>query len=188
MTRRASGHARGGRQPSQDNMPLARGHHRPPVTAPKEDRLALLERTLCPTGETVLGLYIYTASVQLLQSLNRHPTYRAIVPHLIGAPAVVSAIPGISQTELGHYLGVERATSGKQVAACLKRGWIRREVSSHDKRRYALYITPKGRRMLHEVAQIIPRHEREHTAILTEEDRQLLKRLLHKLIVGFESQ
>ncbi|HEX8755815.1 MAG TPA: hypothetical protein VF745_05725 [Steroidobacteraceae bacterium] len=48
-------------------------------SGPKEDRLALLERSLCPTGETVLGLYIYTASVQLLRSLNRNPAYRAIV-------------------------------------------------------------------------------------------------------------
>lgn len=187
MTRRASGHARDGLQPSEDNMLLTPGR-RLRAGAPKEDRLALLERSLCPTGETVLGLYIYTASVQLLRSLNRNPTYRAIVPHLIGAPAVVSALPGLSQTELGHYLGVERATSGKQVAACIKRGWIRREVSSHDKRRYSLYVTAKGQRMLREVAQIIPRHEREHTAVLTEEDRQTLKRLLRKLIMGFESQ
>lgn len=156
--------------------------------AAQEDRLALLEQALCPTGETVLGLYIYTASVQLFQSLNRNHTYRAIVPHLIGAPAIVSVRPGLSQSELGRYLGVERATSGKQVAACLKRGWIRREVSADDKRRYSLYITPKGQRMLGEVAQIIPRHEREHTAILTAEDRQTLKRLLHKLITAFETQ
>lgn len=187
MTRRASGHARGGRQPSEDNVLLTHGR-RPKTGAPREDRLALLERSLCPTGETVLGLYIYTASVQLLRSLNRSPAYRAIVPHLIGAPAVVSALPGISQTELGHYLGIERATSGKQVAACIKRGWIRRELSSHDQRRYSLYVTAKGQQMLHEVARIIPRHEREHTAILTEEDRQMLKRLLRKLIMGFESQ
>src|SRR5512146_593768 len=152
MARRASRHARGGRQPSGAHTSLPRGHG-PPRAAAREYRLALLERTLCPTGETVLGLYVYTAGVDLLQSLNRNYTYRAIVPHLIGAPAIVSVRPGLSQTELAQYLGVERATSGKQVAACLKRGWIRREVPPHDKRRYSLYITPKGQKMLREVAQ-----------------------------------
>jgi len=185
MARRALRHARGGRQPSEDHTHPPRGRGARSAAA-REDRLTLLERALCPTGETVLGLYIYTASLRLLQSLNRNHAYRAIVPHLIGAPAIVSVRPGISQTELGHYLGHERATSGKQVAACLKRGWLRREVSAHDKRRYSLHITAKGQRMLQEVAQIIPRHEGEYTAVLTEEDRQTLKRLLHKLITAFE--
>ena len=186
MPRRASTHANGGRQPSQRDTGEPVGPHRrrkPGAAAPPEDRLALLERTLCPTGETVLGLYVYTAGVELLQGLSRNRTYRAIIPYLIGAPAIVSVRPGLSQTELASYLGVERATVGKQVAGCLRHGWIRREVCAHDRRRFSLYITAKGERMLREVAQIIPQHEREYTAMLTPEERETLKRLLRKLVM-----
>lgn len=185
MARRVPSHAQDGPRPSRALEHAAA----PPPDGPQsgaheEDRLALLERALCPTGETVLGLYVYTAGNTLLQGLSRNRTYRAIVPHLIGAPAVVSVRPGLSQTELAHFLGAERATIGKQVAACMKQGWIRREVSPHDKRRFSLYLTAKGERMLREVAQIIPRHEREFTAMLSGEERETLKRLLRKLIMG----
>ncbi len=130
----------------------------------------------------VLGLYVYTAGMNLLRGLSRDSAYRAIVPHMIGTPAMALARPGLSQTDLARHLGVERATAGKQVAACMRHGWIRREVSAHDKRRFSLYITPKGERMMRDVARIIPRHEREYTASLTEDERRTLKRLLRKLI------
>lgn len=148
------------------------------------DGLALLERAFNPSGEPVIGFYVYSASAALIRGLNRSKTYRAIVPNLIGTPAILLARPGISQTELGAYLGCERATAGKQVAVCLKRGWIRRVTAHQDRRRFALYITPKGERMLREVATIIPRHEREYTAALSADERRTLRRLLQKLIVG----
>ncbi len=148
------------------------------------DRLALLERAFSPSGEPVIGFYVYSAASILIRGLTRDRRYRSIVPHLIGTPAILSARPGISQTELGEYLGLERATAGKQVAVCLQRGWIRREVSHQDRRRFALYITPKGERMLRDVATIIPQHEREYTAALTADERRTLRRLLQKLIGG----
>ena len=149
-----------------------------------DNRLALLERAFNPSGEPVIGFYVYSAASTLIRGLNRNKRYRSIVPNLIGTPAILSARPGISQTELGEYLGLERATAGKQVAVCLKRGWIRREVSHQDRRRFALYITPKGERMLRTVSTIIPQHEREYTAALTADERLTLRRLLQKLIVG----
>lgn len=149
---------------------------------PRAEGLQLLESVLSPEGETVLGLYVYSAGTQLEHEVRQHSTYRAIVPYLIGTPAIVSARPGISQTELAQYLGCERATAGKQVAACMKRGWIRREDSPQDKRKFSLYITPKGAQMLRNVVRIIPQHEREYTSVLTANERETLKRLLLKLL------
>lgn len=160
-------------------MPLAEDLGQPNSL---EEGLKLRESVLSPNGATVLGLYVYTAGVQAENLVKRHPLFRAIVPHLIGTPAIVAARPGISQTGLAQYLGCERATAGKQVAACLSRGWIRRESSPYDKRKFSLYITPKGERMLREVVRIIPQHEREYTAPLTPGERETLKRLLLKLI------
>lgn len=149
---------------------------------PRSEGLKLLESVLSPSGATVLALYVYTAGVQAEVHVKRHDLYRTIVPHLIGTPAIVSALPGISQAQLAQYLGCERATAGIQVVACLKRGWIRREDSPHDRRKFSLYVTPKGERMLREVVRIIPQHERDYTAPLTQAERETLKRLLLKLI------
>lgn len=183
MAREVSSHARIGGRPSRAIRPAtSQPGDQPPSGARDEDRLAILERALCPSGEMVLGLYVYSAGMNLLRGLSRDSCYRAIVPHLIGTPAMVLARPGLSQTDLARHLGVERATVGKQVAACLRHGWIRREVSPYDKRRFSLYITPKGERMMRDVSRIIPQHEREYTAQLTEDERKTLKRLLRKLI------
>ena len=148
------------------------------------DSLKLLESALSPSGEPVLGLYIHTAEQVLLHTLRSKRAYLAIVPHLIGTPAILSVRPGISQTELGHYLRCGRAAAGKQVVACIRRGWVRREDSPHDKRRFRLYITPAGTQMLREAVRISPAHEQEFAAGLSDAERLMLRRLLHKLIMS----
>lgn len=150
----------------------------------QEQGLALLERAYSPSGAPVLGLFVYVAETTLMRSLKRRKTYQAIVPSLIGTPAILFARPGISQTELAGYLGIERASAGKQVAACIERGWIRREVSGRDKRRFSLFITARGERMLQKIISIIPQHESEFASDLTAAERETLRTLLRKLIIG----
>jgi DNA-binding MarR family transcriptional regulator len=144
--------------------------------------LTTIEKALSTSGARVLGLYIYSASVMLQRSQTLRPEYRKIMGHVIGTPAIVSEMPGISQTELAQLLSCERATAGLQVAECVRKGWIRRVVSASDKRRYELQLTPKGERMLAEVRTIIARHEAEFLASLSQEERESLRRLLAKLI------
>ena len=148
----------------------------------RAEGLRILESVLSPSGETVLGLYVYSAGAQLDNEVRQHPVFRAIVPYLIGTPAIVSAKPGISQTELAKYLACERATAGKQVAACMTHGWIRREACPQDKRKLQLFITPKGKKMLRAAISVIPQHEREYTSTLTSSERETLKHLLLKLV------
>jgi DNA-binding MarR family transcriptional regulator len=144
--------------------------------------LTTIEKALSSSSGQVLGLYIYSACIALQRSQTLRPEYRKIMGHVIGTPAIVSTMPGISQTELAQLLSCERATAGLQVAECVRKGWIRRVVSAKDKRRYELQLTPKGERMLAEVRQIVARHEAEFLAPLTQEERECLRRLLAKLI------
>jgi DNA-binding MarR family transcriptional regulator len=144
--------------------------------------LTTIEKALGTSGSMVLGLYIHSASLMLKHSQTLRPEYRKIKGHVIGTPAIVSLMPGISQTELAELLHCERATAGLQVAECVRLGWIKRVLSPKDKRRYELQITPKGERMLAEVRQIIARHEAEFLAPLSKAERETLRELLAKLI------
>jgi DNA-binding MarR family transcriptional regulator len=144
--------------------------------------LTTIEKALTTSGGPVIGLYIYSACIVLRRSQTLRPEYRKILGHVIGTPAIVSALPGISQTELAQLLSCERATAGLQVAECVRAGWIRRVVAAQDKRRYELQLTPKGERMLAEVRQIIARHEDEFLARLSQDERECLRGLLAKLI------
>jgi len=145
--------------------------------------LMLIEQALSVSpGDMVLGLYIYSASVALKRSKALRPEYRKIKGRLIGTPAIVASMPGISQTELARLLGCERVTAGLQVADCEKRGWIKRVPAQADRRRYELHITPNGERMLAEVRKIIAQHEAGFLAPLSQEDRRSLRRILAQLI------
>jgi DNA-binding MarR family transcriptional regulator len=144
--------------------------------------LTLIEAALSESGEMVLGLYIYSASAALKRSQTVRPEYRKIMSSVIGTPALVASLPGISQTELARLLGCERATAGLQVATCVKMGWVKRVLSQKDRRRYELHITRNGERMLAELRQIIAHHEAEFLAPLSMEDRVSLRRILAQLI------
>ncbi len=144
--------------------------------------LTTIEKALSAPGGQVLGLYLYSASLALKHSQERRPEYRRIQGHVIGTPAIVSLRPGISQTELAELLACERATAGLQVAECIRKGWLKRERSKEDRRRYELRLTPKGERMLTEVRHIIARHEAEFLGPLSQNERERLRELLAKLI------
>jgi DNA-binding MarR family transcriptional regulator len=144
--------------------------------------LTTIEKALSKGDGMVLGLYLYSASLALKHSQTMRPQYRRIQGHVIGTPAIVSLMPGISQTELAELLACERATAGLQVAECVKKGWIKRVRSPTDSRRYELRLTPKGERMLVDVRQVIAAHESEFLAPLSQEERVQLRDLLTKLI------
>lgn len=132
----------------------------------------------------VLGLYLHTVHILLIKSLGRNPRFRSIMPHLIGTPAILSKHPGLSQIELAALLGTERATAGLQVAQCLKQGFVRRVASRTDRRRYELFVTPKGLKLLEDAREVIPQHEDMFAASLTPSERSTLRRLLLRLISG----
>ena len=141
-----------------------------------------IESVLSTEGSPVLGLYLHTVHIVLMKSVTRNRRFRSIMPHLIGTPSILSRHPGLSQIELAALLGTERATAGIQVAQCLAQGFVRRVRSTHDRRRYELYITKKGLRLLEDARHAIREHEELFAANLTGDERELLRQLLLKLI------
>ena len=146
--------------------------------------VAVIESILSPSGEPVLGLFLHTVHILLMNSVSRDPRFRHIMPHLMGTPALLAKFPGLSQIELGALLGTTRATAGLQVAQCIRLGFVRRVVSSHDGRRYELFITSKGRKYLDAAVKVVHAHEQEFGQALSTAERQTLRSLLLKLIAG----
>jgi DNA-binding MarR family transcriptional regulator len=130
----------------------------------------------------VLGLYLHTVHILLMKSLKRDKRFGRIMPHLIGTPSILSRHPGLSQIELAAMLGTERMTAGLQVAQCIRQGFVRRVGAKHDRRRYELFVTEKGLRMLAAARHVIPLHEDLFAAPLSSSERDTLRRLLLKLI------
>lgn len=144
----------------------------------------LIERTISPAGDPVIGLYLYMAGGWLSRSMGRGSRFAAIRPASIGIPALLKAHPGLSQTELADLMGIERMTAGMQVASCIRAGLVRRERSGEDRRKYRLYVTAKGEANLRRIAALIPLHEQYLFGRLSRAERTSLYRLLRKLING----
>jgi DNA-binding MarR family transcriptional regulator len=144
----------------------------------------LIEQAISPQGAPVIGLHLYMAFGWLARSMARGGRFAAIKPALIGIPALLKAHPGLSQTELADLMGIERMTAGVQVARCIRRGLVHRERSVADRRKYRLYVTPKGLANLRRIAALIPLHEQHLFGRLSLRERTALYRLLRKLIMG----
>ena len=146
--------------------------------------LTIIETVLGRGQKSILGLYLYTAVSKMLDGVRRSPRLRKISPHLIGTPSILLVRPRISQSELAGFLGCTRATAGKQVAECVRSGWISRSRSTIDRRSYVLELTHSGRERLDEVANIVIEHEDQMSPGLTSKEREMLRLLLLKFIVG----
>jgi DNA-binding MarR family transcriptional regulator len=145
---------------------------------------ALIEAELSPTHEPVLGLYLHVAYMSVMAGFGAQVGRGDITPNLIGVLALLHQRPGMSQAEFARLIGLERATVGVQVARAISKGYVRRDDSRHDGRRYALYLTPRGQKMLQALRQRIPAHEKRVGARLTPEERIQLRALLDKLVFG----
>jgi DNA-binding MarR family transcriptional regulator len=60
---------------------------------------------------------------------------------------------GLTQRELGRYLGYGDARAGVIVGVLLRRKLVSRRQSSQDKRRIDLYLTPAGRKMAQQIVR-----------------------------------
>lgn len=101
--------------------------------------------------------------------------------------AVLSVIrdnPGLSQTDLGNALGIDRSTMVAIIDRLQGRSLVFRESSPQDRRSYALILTAEGKALLRAIAPIVDGFEAETTADLTDAERALLLTLLQRLRGG----
>jgi DNA-binding MarR family transcriptional regulator len=152
--------------------------------------IRLIEQAISPSGEPVIGLYLFMAYGRLWRSMRRGSRFAAINPVAIGIPALLKEHPGLSQTELARLMGVERMTAGLQVEQCVRAGLVARRRSSEDRRKYSLRVTSKGLANLKRIAKLIPLHEQSLFGGLTARERAALYGALVKLLAlaGEEQQ
>lgn len=144
---------------------------------------AIIEAQLSEPDAPVLGLYLHVAHHCFMASFAEVGRGE-ITPNLIGVLALLATYPGMSQADMARLIGLERATVGIQVARAISSGFVRREDTQGKGRRYALYLTSRGKAMLARLRKRIPRHERAAGARLSLAERRQLRTLLNKLVYG----
>jgi len=154
-------------------------------SADQHSPTALIEAQLSEPDEPVLGLYLHVA-YHCFMATFAEVGRGEITPNLIGVLALLATYPGMSQADMARLIGLERATVGIQVARAISSGFVRRDGTHGKGRRYALYLTPRGKEMLAKLRKRIPRHERTAGMRLSLPERRQLRTLLDKLVYGQE--
>jgi len=95
--------------------------------------------------------------------------------------AIISANPGISQSELSQEVALDKSVTVTIVDELEKFGWAERRRSTSDRRRHALYITPAGEARLEEILSVMEQTESAVLHQLTPAELHLLSELLDRM-------
>ena len=140
-----------------------------------------VESILGKPNEPLLGLHLHAANLRNLEHFHARVGLGEITVTMISILCVLYHTPGLSQSDLARLIKVERMTAGVHVERCVNRGLVSREKVRGDRRRYALALTSKGRKTIHDIRRRVPGHEDRLTQRLTARERRQLVMLLDKV-------
>ncbi len=104
--------------------------------------------------------------------------------------AILNALidtPGEDQVTLAGRVAFDAATSGSVIGRLEARGWVRREVDAHDKRRKLLWITPEGAQAVAQMTGRVAQVQDRLVAPLDAAEQAQLVALLDRLVAGHEA-
>lgn len=133
--------------------------------------------------ETLLGYSLRRAQMRVFQDFDREMNELGLTPGQLGALFLIEANRGLSQSELGAALGIDRSSVVPLIDRLQKRGWVRRAARASDRRAHALELAPAGVALL---ARLLPRleaHEQRIAVALSAQDRKRLFDLLAKVAI-----
>jgi DNA-binding MarR family transcriptional regulator len=89
--------------------------------------------------------------------------------------------PDASANEITAAWAMEKMAVSRAVRRLERMGRIRRQVDRADRRRYALILTPEGRRLYRRILPMANARYREIVQVLSHAERATLRRALAKL-------
>ena len=100
--------------------------------------------------------------------------------------ATISHFEGATQREIAEKLEVGSVTVGRLVERLEQAGWIDRRADKADRRAYRLYMHPKSKPMLKQLAALGADEERIAFDGISEEERARMAMLLDRIIANLE--
>jgi DNA-binding MarR family transcriptional regulator len=127
--------------------------------------------------------YLLARAAARLQALGEHDLEPlGINPREYSVLAVLAEHSPLSQTEVAEILGLDRTTILKLGASLERLGLVVRERDAHDKRAYAVALTPAGDALRVRASSLLLDCERRFLAPLSRRERAQLHDLLARVI------
>ena len=93
----------------------------------------------------------------------------------------ICANPGITQDRLAQLIFINKSNVARQAAFLEEEGYIRREPSQADRRAMELYPTEKALALLPQIKTILTDWERCITEGVTQEEMEIVTRVLSRM-------
>jgi DNA-binding MarR family transcriptional regulator len=105
----------------------------------------------------------------------------ALTPGQLGALLMIEANQGLSQSQLGAALGIDRSSVVPLLDRLQAMGLIHRTAHASDRRTHALELTDAGTAMIRRLLPLLEAHERRIAGALSAGERQTLMKLLDRI-------
>lgn len=129
----------------------------------------------------LIGYHLRRAQLTVFNDFVGTMANQQITPGQFGVLALISANPGLSQSALARAVGIERSTMVAVIDALQGRDLVERRPSPVDRRSYALVLSAAGKALLAVLKPLVAEHEDRISDGLTNDEKQILLRLLKKL-------
>ena len=127
-----------------------------------------------------LGYFIRRLQIWVFQDFMRALAQVDIRPAQYSVLVIIDANPGLSQSDIAEFLGIERARLVHLLDRLERRGLTERRASPKDRRSHALYLTREGQRALKKIKSLAAVHETQLAAKLGPERRKILIEMLRE--------
>jgi len=131
--------------------------------------------------KSLLGYHLRRAQVAVFQHFAQTMGEADITPGQFGVLSVIHGNPGLSQTQLGNALGIDRSTVVMVIDRLEGRGLVMRTPQPNDRRSHALKLSEKGARLLRVLEAKVRAHEQHIARELAPVEQRTLIDLLDRV-------
>ncbi|MEJ2407773.1 MAG: MarR family transcriptional regulator [Novosphingobium sp.] len=109
--------------------------------------------------DSVLGFHIRLAHGAVYRHFSETFAELGLTQKQVSVLWMAANRPGLSQSDLGQELQMDRATTTDIINRLAARGLLRRVPSAKDRRKTALFLEPEGKALLTKAQKAIDAHE-----------------------------
>ena len=136
---------------------------------------------------TYLGYNLRRAQAASFRHLDRLARHLNLTPGQFSLLSVLAGNPGISQKTVSAVTGVDTSTMSPALESLARRGLINRARAAHDRRSYALSLSPAGEDLLAAMRRQVERQERVMAQALEPGEHERLLAMLKRIAAALNA-
>jgi DNA-binding MarR family transcriptional regulator len=129
----------------------------------------------------VIGYHLRVAQEASFQAFKQRVGNPDLKPGRYAILCIIAEHPGLTATELSRACGRDKSTLTPALKDLSHRGFVVRERSPTDERRYTIDLTPAGKDLLRQLRLHARAHDRELDRIVGPENRAALIAALRRI-------